>query len=107
MTVIVFHSYDYCIPLSMGRWLGEPLRSRGFDPHWQKEMARAIVRTLIDGFRIRLQHIADDFPGSMVALNLAGTVKVAEWWDEQHPGKVAAKRLAGKFEKAINQLLVA
>lgn len=107
LTVTLFHSYDYCIPLSMGRWLGVPLRSRGFDPHWQKDMARAIVQTLIDAFKTCLEQIAADYPGSVVAVNLTGTVKVSEWWDELHPGKVAAKRLAGKFERAINALLVA
>ena len=65
------------------------------------------VQTLIDAFRTRLEQIAADYPGSVVAVNLTGTVKVSEWWDELHPGKVAAKRLAGKFERAINGLLVA
>jgi hypothetical protein len=100
-TRILIHGYDYVIPQNQGRSLGEPLAFRGFDPLWNKEMARGILRYLLDRFSARLDRIAAEHPLSVRHVNLLGTVKENEWWDELHPGRVATKRLAGKFQREI------
>ena len=99
-TKIFIHGYDYCLPRQGGHWLGEPLRFRGFDPFGNRDMARAIIRVLVDDFNTRLKRLALSIP-NVVHVDLRNTVQEGDWWDELHPGDAAAQRLAALFKAAI------
>ena len=95
-TVVVIHGYDYCLPRKEGSWLGGPLRFRGFDPVFQRDFARAIVRVLVDDFNIRLERLASSFV-NVEYVDLRGAADEDEWWDELHPKRAAAKKYAQRI----------
>ena len=99
-TEVIVHGYDYCLPRREGQWLGEPLAFRGFDPVFQREFARAIVRLLVDDLNIRLKRIAGSLP-NVRYVNLRGTLGENDWWDELHANEGGAQKLAARFEPLL------
>ena len=99
-TEVIVHGYDYCLPRREGQWLGEPLAFRGFDPVFQREFQRAIVRLLVDDLNIRLKRIAGALP-NVRYVNLRGTLGENDWWDELHANEGGAQKLAARFEPLL------
>lgn len=99
-TKILVHGYDYCQPKPLGQILWAPLAYRGFDPIEQKALCKAILKAMLDDFNDALAGLAAA-TANVVYVNLRGTVKQNEWWDELHPREVAAKKLAAKFQAKI------
>jgi hypothetical protein len=104
-TRILLHGYDYVIPRKGGRALGQPLQMRGFDPLWAKDFARAIIRFLLEAHNARLARLAEDYPNTVTHVDLLGTVAEGEWWDELHPSRAGASRLADTFKAAMRPFL--
>jgi hypothetical protein len=102
--VMLGHGYDYAIPRIDGPWLGGPMTRQGIDPIDHAELGEAIVRLIIDTFNNRLQALEQTHSKNFKYVNLPGTVKRREWWDELHPFEGAAKKTAVKYASAIRTL---
>lgn len=103
---ILQHGYDYAVPRPNGRWLGEPMLRQGLDPHWDAALCRAIVRIMIDEFNSRLAMLQSKHADAFRHVDLRGTVKTEDWFDELHPKTAATKRTARKFATALGKLSV-
>jgi N-acetylmuramoyl-L-alanine amidase len=103
---IIMHGYDYVIPRPNGPWLGGPLQYQGLDPTFNAGLCRAIIRMMIDTYNLKLAALATAYPDVFVHLDLRGTVKVTEWYDELHGKNVAAQKIAQKFATAIDSLQI-
>jgi lysophospholipase L1-like esterase len=93
------HGYDYAIP-QQGKWLGEPMRSRGItDPAMQRE----IVKRMIDDFNDRLHLTASRFDSRVIYVNARGAVGANQndWHDELHPKDAGYGQVAERFAEAI------
>lgn len=103
---IIMHGYDYVIPRPQGPWLGSPMAFQGLDPAFNASLCQAIVRIMIDAYNSRLKALAAKYSDVFIHLDLRGTVKKTEWYDELHPKEVAARKIAAKFAKAIDAVHV-
>ncbi len=99
-TYLVLHGYDYAIPRPGGPWLGAELEFRGFHPVDQKELARAVVRSMIDAFNNRLRTLHNNLQ-NVIYLNLRNTVTPKGWFDELHPTTTSAQKLANKYKALL------
>jgi lysophospholipase L1-like esterase len=97
-TKIVVHGYDYAIPRNEGPHLGKPMRDRGLDPAWDGDLCNAIIRLMIDRFNDRLEKLPSE---NIIYLDLRGTAGKAGWFDEIHPTKATAGKMAKKFAKVL------
>ena len=97
--VVTFcHGYDYAIPQDQ-TWLGQPMRDRDIiDPGFQRE----IVRAMVDNFNARLGRLAARFP-KVRFIDLRGTVRDDQWYDELHPTGEGYAAVAQKFFERIEQ----
>jgi lysophospholipase L1-like esterase len=103
-TIVVGHGYDYVIPQANGPWLGGPLLRQGLDPVFRPKLCQAIVRILIDAFNSRLKILQNNYPKNFRYVNLRGTIKPTEWFDELHPREVGARKTAAKFAAVLESL---
>ncbi len=101
-TFLVLHGYDYAIPRRDGPWLGRELEFRGFHPVFQKELARALIRLMIDAFNARLRTLHNNLQ-NVIYLNLRNTVTVNGWFDELHPKSASAQKLANKYKVLLDK----
>jgi hypothetical protein len=97
-TKIVVHGYDYAIPRNEGPHLGKAMRDRGLDPAWDGELCNAIIRLMIDRFNDRLRKLPSE---NIIYVDLRGTAGKTGWFDEIHPTKAAAGKMAKKFGKML------
>jgi hypothetical protein len=102
--VMLGHGYDYAIPRIDGPWLGGPMTRQGIDPIDHAELGEAIVRLIIDTFNNRLKALEKSHGNNFRHIDLRGTIKRREWWDELHPFEVGAKKTAAKYLSAIREL---
>ena len=102
--MMVGHGYDYVIPRDDGPWLGGPLNFRGLNMIDHPKLCQAIVNILIDAFNNRLKGLQMRYPKNFRYVDLRGTVKPGEWWDELHPKDAGAKKTAAKFAAVIEAL---
>lgn len=99
-TTVIIHGYDFCLPVPRGPWLGAALAVRGFRAIDHAALCRAIVHVMLQRFNDRLSQLAAGSGGRVRYVSLLNTVKT-DWWDELHPNRKAARRLATKFDKAL------
>jgi hypothetical protein len=102
--IMLGHGYDYAIPRRDGPWLGGPMTSLGIDPVFHLELSKAIIRLMIDLFNNRLKALEKAHSINFKYVDLRGSIKRDEWWDELHPLEVGAKKTAAKFSAAIRAL---
>jgi lysophospholipase L1-like esterase len=102
--MMVGHGYDYVIPRDGGPWLGGPLNFRGLNMIDHPKLCQAIIDILIDAFNNRLKGLQIRYPKNFRYVDLRGTVKPGEWWDELHPKDAGAKKTAAKFAAVIEAL---
>lgn len=95
---VLCHGYDYALPEAGGRWLGEPLKTRGVPaPMWP-----AVVRVVIDRFNEGLKALEAEFPGRVYHVDCRGVVGAKpEWYDELHPRDAGYGRAAARFAERI------
>lgn len=103
---IIMHGYDYVIPRPSGAWLGGPMAYQGIDPTFNAGLCRAIIRLMIDAYNSKLKALASKYSNTFVHLDLRGTVRATEWWDELHGKDAAAIKIARKFATQIDSLKV-
>lgn len=99
--VTICHGYDYVIP-NKGKWLGEPMESRGIaDPAIQ----RGLTAEMIDRFNTRLRRLVASFGNRAVHVDARGAVgnTLNNWHDELHPKNAGYGRVADLFAQAIGQ----
>jgi hypothetical protein len=99
-TTILVHGYDYCLPIPDGPWLGSAMEFRGFSPRGNKLICRAVIKEMVRRFNSRLAELEERNNQRVRYVPLVNTVKNA-WWDELHPDRRAAEKLADEFEKAL------
>jgi lysophospholipase L1-like esterase len=107
---LFLNSYDYPQPCEKpvkllgskltGPWLGPAFRERGYPPGHPLE--REVPRLLIDRFCAMVDRIAAGCRGRLVRVETRGAVG-ADWADEIHPNSDAARRVAERFERALNR----
>ncbi len=102
--IMLAHGYDYTIPRRDGPWLGGPMTELGLDPVDHAELCRAIIRLMIDIFNNRLKALENSHHKNFKHVDLRGSIKKDEWWDELHPFDDGARHTAAKFETAIRAL---
>lgn len=102
--VMVGHGYDYAIPRIDGPWLGGPMTRQGIDPQDHAALGRAIVRLMIDNFNNRLKALERAHAANFKFVDLRGTIKENEWWDELHPFDAGARKTSVKYAAAIQAL---
>ena len=100
-TWLILHGYDYAIPRRGGPWLGRELEFRGFHPDDQKDLARALIRVMIDAFNDRLRTLHNNLQ-NVIYLDVRKTVGVNGWFDELHPKTNSADKLADKFAALLD-----
>ncbi len=101
--IMVGHGYDYAIPRIDGPWLGSPMIRQGLYPDARPDLCQAIVRVMIDAFNVKLNHLQQNYANYQY-VNLRGTIKPDEWWDELHPMDKGARRTAAKFAGVLEKL---
>lgn len=98
---IICHGYDYVIP-NKGRWLGEPLKTRGIN---DSDLQKEILRIFIDRFNEMQQRVIANY-SNVSHVDLRGTIdQTSGWKDELHPTNHYFKKIAVKIEKGIMQAL--
>jgi len=102
--ILLAHGYDYAIPRIDGPWLGGPLTERGIDPQDHAALGRAIIKLMIDAFNVKLQGLETSHPENFKYVDLRGTLRPGDWWDELHPLTRGAKKTEKKFADAIRKL---
>lgn len=103
---IIMHGYDYVIPRPNGPWLGASMEYQGLDPTFNAGLCQAIVRLMIDAYNSRLKALASRYGGSFIHLDLRGTVRKNEWYDELHGKDAAAIKIARKFATMIDSVKI-
>lgn len=102
--IMVGHGYDYVIPRDGGPWLGGPMERQGLSPSYRSKLCQAIIRVMIDAFNSALLTLQSSHPKNFKYVNLRGTIKPGEWWDELHPLDAGARKTAAKFAAALERL---
>jgi lysophospholipase L1-like esterase len=102
--IMLGHGYDYTIPRPDGPWLGGPMTRQGFNPIDKSDLCEALVAAMIDAFNNRLGALEMAHPDNFKYVDLRGTIKRNEWWDELHPLEAGAKKTAAKFVAALAAL---
>jgi hypothetical protein len=100
--LMLTHGYDYALPRKNGKWLGTPMKGKGYahdDP-----ISPKIIAFLVDRFNDMLKAVDADF-AHVRHVNVRGTV-AGRWHDELHPKEPAARDIAKLFENEIKSLLV-
>jgi lysophospholipase L1-like esterase len=102
--IIYVHGYGNCFPLPGGEYLGGPLKTLDFDPAKHPAMARAVVAELVDRFNVALAGFASTH-ARVVYIDMRPSLPdLEDWnWDEIHPSKQGAGKVAAQFKTAINQ----
>src|SRR5262249_32042585 len=95
--IVLAHGYDYAIPRIDGPWLGRPLTERGIGPADHAALGRAIIKLMIDACNVQLQSLETSHPENFKYVDLRGTLRPNEWWDELHPLTKGAKKSEKKF----------
>jgi lysophospholipase L1-like esterase len=96
---ILCHGYDLAIPAG-GRWLGEPMRTRGIvDAATQAGIAEAMMNR----FNASMAALARRH-GHVTFLDLRGTVGRGRWHDELHPTNAGYRDVGSRFAAAIRAL---
>ncbi len=102
--IIYLHGYGNCFPLPGGEYLGVPLKALGFDPVKLPVMARAVVAELVDRFNVALASFASTHARIVYVVMRPALPDPGDWnWDEIHPSKQGAGKVAAQFRTAINQ----
>ncbi|MCE7029390.1 GDSL-type esterase/lipase family protein [Jiella avicenniae] len=98
-TPVFIHSYAHAVPNS-GRWLGDPLASRGII---DRGLQRDIVRLIVDRFHAGLEALlADPVFGRRVTLvDCRDAVAGDLWYDELHPKDEGFAAVAARFRSAM------
>ncbi|MGV1908200.1 SGNH/GDSL hydrolase family protein [Agrobacterium cavarae] len=97
------HGYAYAIPKPNGPYLGKRLAALGFDPAEVKPLASAIVAHMVNMFNAALKSFAASH-ANVVYVDLRKVVRASEWnWDEIHPSKEGARKVAATFADAIRR----
>jgi len=102
--VIIFtHSYDYVIPRSgkQGKYLGKPMENKGIT---KPEDKKALIRTIIDEFNNRMDTLIHQYD-NVVFVDVRGTVRESQWYDEIHPDSPGFQQVSLKFINRINASL--
>jgi hypothetical protein len=102
--IVVGHGYDYAIPQPDGPWLGGPMLRQGLDPGFRPQLCQAIVRVMIDAFNHRLRILQGHHAKTFKYVDLRGTIRANQWWDELHPLDAGARKTAAKFAAALDRL---
>jgi hypothetical protein len=103
--MMVAHGYDYALPQNGGRWLYSPMIRQGFDPMFtNKNLCAAIIRVMINAFNNKLAVLEQRHPKNFRHVDLRGTIKAGEWFDELHPKRAGATKTAAKFAAALQKL---
>lgn len=103
---IITHGYDYVWPKGVEEkgmsWLGTPMSKAGIVREGDR---KAIVDYLIDEFNSRLAEVVDDYADIATHLDLRGTVKQYQWYDEIHPNSEGYQNIALKYVQLIDSKL--
>lgn len=98
-TPLYVHGYAYAIPRANGPYLGKAFRKLGFDP--ASQLAKDIVRELVNHFNIELEAFADA-RATVHYVNMRDELGPSDWHtDEIHPNDSGAKKVARRFREAI------
>jgi hypothetical protein len=93
---IVCHGYDHVLPAG-GRWLGQPMARQRIPAG---PLQAAIMRGVIDRVNLAVGDLARGYP-SVRFLDLRGTVRPYEWYDELHPNDAGFRKVAAIFADAL------
>jgi hypothetical protein len=99
-TKLVVHGYDYVNPWPNGIFLGKRMQERGLEPHWHRDLCRAIIHLMIDRFNMVLKNLANFLP-NFIYVDLRGTLRPNDFFDEIHPKSAKAELLARKIARAL------
>lgn len=98
-TPLYVHGYAYVIPRANGPYVGKALQQLGFDP--ASELAKAIVRELVNRFNVRLKAFADA-RATVHYVDLRSELVAGDWHtDEIHPNGNGAAKVARRLREAI------
>lgn len=102
--IMYVHGYANALPIAGGEYLGGPLKGLNFDPVKVPAMAQAIVRELVDRFNVALSAFAATHARVVYTDMRPFLTDASDWnWDEIHPSKTGAAKVAAQFRTAINQ----
>ena len=102
--IMLGHGYDYVIPKVNGPWLSDPMVRQGLYPTDRPELCEGIIRVMIDAFNYKLGILQNHHSKNFYYVDLRGTIKENEWWDELHPLDSGARKTAAKFAAALEKL---
>ena len=101
---IVLHGYDVARPSGRGPWLKAPMDQLGIPA----SKHQAIIKRVVDSFYSRLQAVAGELDsdlsnssGEIAVLDLRGTVRPTQWYDELHPNTAGFRRIRNRFRDRI------
>lgn len=106
-TPVLAHGYAYPVPdgrsvnLLIWRIAGPWLRPYFDEKQWGRREASQTMRTLIDMFNEMLAGLESDYPGRFHHVDLRGEVRDADWVNELHVNDKCYRRIARRFEEAI------
>lgn len=108
-TVLVVHGYAHARPAAHGPFLGDDFEFLGFElahkpAHLQ--LARAIVREMVDRFNVALETFAHN-NGKVVYCDLRPVIRQdrpGDWFDtELHPSSQGARKIAARLARELPQ----
>ena len=101
---VVLHGYDAARPSGNGPWLKAPMDRLSIPA----SKHQPIVKRIVDSFYSRLKAVADELDaelsngrGAIVVLDLRGTVRPTQWYDELHPNTAGFRRIRDRFREQI------
>ena len=104
-TVLILHGYAYSRPQVAGPYLGKHFEQIGFDLQRHLELARAIVRNMVDRFNSNLEALASS-SRLVKYIDFRRTIRQdddKDWYDyELHPSPRAAKKMAKLYRPLLD-----
>ncbi|NEP15207.1 MAG: SGNH/GDSL hydrolase family protein [Symploca sp. SIO2C1] len=97
---ILYHGYDYVIPVAGGAFLGNPMASKGItDPSLQQAIMKVVVDRLNEE-QIALMAKMD----RVFHIDCRGAVGNNQWFDEIHPTNEGYQHVAERFHQKIQEV---
>ncbi len=110
-TPVFAHGYAYPVPdgrsvnLLIWRIAGPWLKPHFDEKQWGCREASQTMRTLIDMFNEMLADLEDDYPKQFHHVDLRKEVHDADWVNELHVTDKCYRRIARRFEEAIQRTI--
>jgi hypothetical protein len=103
-TILIVDGYAYARPHVAGQYIGSHFEYLGFDLAVHADLARAIVKLMVDRFNAFLKHLAQS-NSKVRYVDFRQTIRQnvdGDWFDyELHPSASAAARMAKQYEQIL------